>query len=150
MNTAEAIQTVISMLNAHGLVSQGWTCKLSNTKRILGQCRYRDKSIRLSRIHVEMGSDDEVMNTIRHEVAHAITGPGFGHGAAWKRNAMLLGAAPKSKTKLDYAVPHSYEIRCLKCEKVLQKRHRRMSAQRLNARHCKCCGVDGRLTMVSV
>lgn len=150
MQPSEAITTIFNMLDSHGLVAKGWTCKLSNTKHILGQCSYRDKSIRLSRIHIAMGNDTEILNTIRHEVAHAITGPGHGHGQLWKQNAMLLGARPKSTAKLSYEAPHRYEIQCQKCERVLQKRHRRMSEKRIASCHCARCGPEGRIRMITV
>ena len=38
----------------------------------------------------------QVTDTILHEIAHALAGPGAGHGPAWKATASRLGATPKS------------------------------------------------------
>jgi len=153
MNNTEVANEVYRLLNEHGLVEKGWTFKLSNTKRIMGQCRYRTKEIRVSGVHIALGEDADIMDTIRHEVAHAITGPGHKHDHVWKLNAIRLGARPKATAKLGYSLPHKYEIRCGVCETTLQKRHRRKSRKVLARAYCKKCGMaasQGQLYLVHV
>jgi SNF2 family DNA or RNA helicase len=57
----------------------------------LGLCVYRDKSIILNAFHIDIHPYDEVINTIRHEVAHAIVGPGHGHNSVWEEKAREVG-----------------------------------------------------------
>jgi predicted SprT family Zn-dependent metalloprotease len=52
--------------------------------KTLGCCDYDTKSIRLLRKHVTEESDADVLETITHEVAHAMIGEGCGHGNAFK------------------------------------------------------------------
>ena len=58
--------------------------QFDNAKRRAGCCSYRRKRISLSKYFVEHNSKKEVMNTILHEVAHAMAGYEAGHGPKWK------------------------------------------------------------------
>lgn len=57
----------------------------------LGLCVYKDKSIILNAHHIDMHPRAEILNTIRHEVAHAIVGPGHAHNATWEEKAREIG-----------------------------------------------------------
>jgi len=76
----------------------GWTFKFDNAKGRLGCCSYRKREIRLSRHFVELNFDNtfELKDTILHEIAHALVGPGKGHGWEWKEMCRLVGAQPKA------------------------------------------------------
>lgn len=71
-----------------------WSVKLLNAKRTLGYCDYRNNRIVLSRSWMEVLPDDEVRDTILHEIAHAQAGHKAGHGSEWRRIASNLGANP--------------------------------------------------------
>lgn len=60
--------------NYMNLLELGWNFKLDNARRRAGQCSisYIGKFISLSRILTKLHTKDEVMNTITHEIAHAI------------------------------------------------------------------------------
>lgn len=57
----------------------------------LGLCVYKDKSIILNAHHIDIHPTAEIYNTIRHEVAHAIVGPGHGHNETWADKAREIG-----------------------------------------------------------
>ena len=57
----------------------------------LGLCIYKDKAIVLNAHHIDIHPDAEVINTILHEVAHAIVGPGYGHNDVWATKAREIG-----------------------------------------------------------
>lgn len=84
---------VSSKLSEHGLV--GWTVIFSRERNRLGYCNYNTKEICISR-RVILTSWEEAVDTALHEVAHAIVGPGKGHGLAWKNAAALLGAKTRA------------------------------------------------------
>ena len=84
----------LELLKQHGLA--GWSLRFNSSRKNLGQCRYRQKLILLSRSHAVEGTQREVTDTILHEIAHALAGPAAGHGSKWKAIARRLGATPRS------------------------------------------------------
>jgi len=72
------------------------------SKRKLGCCRYNLKQINLSTLYVMNNyrtNPHLIEDTIRHEIAHAISHymdkvNGTGHGEMWKRVAVQVGAKP--------------------------------------------------------
>ena len=71
--------------------------RLDNSRRRIGGCAHRGDEITyftFSRILMPLLADSEVLDTIRHEIAHAKT-PSHGHGLAWKAAAMAIGARPE-------------------------------------------------------
>lgn len=74
----------------HGLTD--WHVRLTTdaTKPFLGLCSYKDKCIILNAHHCDIHPDLEVIDTIYHEIAHALT-PGHGHDETWRDKAKELG-----------------------------------------------------------
>lgn len=70
-----------------------WTFAFDNAKRRAGLCDYKRKRISVSRHLAARWEDDEVHQTLLHEVAHALAGHAAGHGPAWRRIARELGYA---------------------------------------------------------
>ncbi len=62
---------------------------------VFGQCRYQEKTIVLSEQLVKLNDEDRVLNTILHEIAHALVGRGNGHNWKWKMKCTEIGAIPK-------------------------------------------------------
>ncbi|AUR85821.1 SprT-like family protein [Vibrio phage 1.081.O._10N.286.52.C2] len=76
------------------LLAEGWTFTFSKRKSALGDCSYGKKVIRLSEVYLNARTKDEQINTITHEMAHAISftdNRERGHGAGWKRIHRSLG-----------------------------------------------------------
>jgi len=72
-------------------LDEGWTFAFDHAKTRAGLCNFTAKRITVSR-HIALRSeDDEVHQTLLHEVAHAIAGPKAGHGPRWKAIAAELG-----------------------------------------------------------
>src|SRR3954471_14990035 len=81
-------------LARHGL--RGWTFGLSKAKRRLGVCKYRQKRIEVAEYYARHSPEESVLDTLRHEIAHALAGPSAKHGPKWKAVAVRLGATPRS------------------------------------------------------
>lgn len=96
MNLEEARVMALGVMATN--LSDEWTLKWDNAVQRLGACDYRNKTIQLSRPMTQAGTTEQVMDTVRHEVAHALAGPGAGHGRAWKVIAIRLGARPYAAT----------------------------------------------------
>ena len=99
MNVAEAFKMLEEELGAHGLVTSGWKGELDRARRRFGVCRMSDRVISLSRVLVELNSEDEVRDTILHEIAHALAWERYrencGHDARWKEICVEIGARPE-------------------------------------------------------
>ena len=74
-------------------VLAGWTVSLNErAKRRLGCCKYSTKTIELSSYLADINlCEEEVMDTILHEIAHAVAGSRAKHGYEWKVVAYRLG-----------------------------------------------------------
>ena len=75
MTRQEAGQFLRDELNKHGL--KDWSVRLNQNanSHFLGLCSHKDKCIILSAHHIDIHPTPDVINTIRHEVAHALVGP---------------------------------------------------------------------------
>ncbi len=72
-------------------LDETWSFDFDNAKRRAGLCDYRRKRITVSRYLAARFEDDEIHQTLLHEVAHALAGHDAAHGPAWKRIARELG-----------------------------------------------------------
>jgi predicted SprT family Zn-dependent metalloprotease len=122
-------------LKMHGL--HGWTFGLSNTKRRLGVCKYRQKRIEIAEYYARNSPEASVLDTLLHEIAHALAGPAAGHGPKWKAIAIRLGATPRACESSGQAVvePGDWQATCPTCGKTfyLYRRPRSLTGYR-----CKC------------
>ena len=70
-----------------------WSFAFDRAKRRAGACNFTKKEITVSRYLAERYEDDEIHQVLLHEVAHALAGPGVGHGPVWKKIARDIGYA---------------------------------------------------------
>lgn len=89
MDSEKAERLARSLMKKYGL--SDWGFKFDNAKRRAGMCRHSTRTISLSIDLVRIRSDDNTRNTILHEIAHALVGPGHGHDWVWKRKALEIG-----------------------------------------------------------
>ena len=134
MNIKKAERLARSLMGEHGLTD--WTFKFDNAKKRFGQCSHNEKTISLSFYLVAMNDEDEVVETIKHEIAHALASPNAGHGFEWKATARSIGASPnRTYDDLTVASPEGRWIAYYPVHGALTKpRHRRTKN-----RVCKWC-----------
>lgn len=89
--------------NRHMGYPHQWKIKIVDTSDDLGYCELRNKKIVLSKWMIENCSEYQILDTLRHEVAHALAGVELSangrrivHGKTWKSFARLVGAKPKA------------------------------------------------------
>lgn len=110
-------------------------------KRRLGQCktwfewgteRIEKGTVEVARDHVDAGPVEEVLDTLRHEVAHALAiarhgRDGSGHGPAWRAAAVELGANPspygsrEACEAVRKTAPAPYLLTCTRCEQAWER-----------------------------
>lgn len=119
----------------------GWTFGWSDAKRQLGVCKYRTKRIEIAEYYARNSSTESVLDTLLHEIAHAIAGPKAGHGPVWKAAAARLGATPLACDKSPEVVtkPGDWQATCLACKKVF---HRYRRPKSLVGYRCKCAARE--------
>lgn len=70
----------------------------------LGACRYRGGvpfSVEVAkRLTTDPALEEQALETLRHEAAHALAGYEAGHGPEWQRWARRLGARPTARTRM--------------------------------------------------
>lgn len=93
---AEEVATIARReLDRHGLTD--WRFEFDRANVRFGACFYQAKKITLSVGLTEANWKNnraEVIDTIRHEVAHALAGYEAGHGPKWRRACITTGATP--------------------------------------------------------
>lgn len=99
MNLALAQKFAIQKIAEHGLHS--WIFKFDNSVKRFGVCDYRNKIIGLSRQLTELNDEEQVKDTIMHEIAHALVGISHGHDHVWKAKCREIGAKPERCYSLD-------------------------------------------------
>lgn len=92
---------VNALLEEYGLSEDGWTYNPTKDKRRLGICNYKTKVIGVSEPLAELFGEEEALQTVRHEVAHAIAGQGAGHGPTWEKVVKTLGGIPRASKAVD-------------------------------------------------
>lgn len=91
MDLVTTERLALRMMEDEGLIAEGWRFRMDDARRRFGCCRYDKKLITVSRHLAALNSRDEVINTIRHEIAHAICGKAEGHGPTWRKVHQAMG-----------------------------------------------------------
>jgi len=88
-------QLATSLIEAY-LPGGEWSFRFNTRVHALGVCAYHSRTIQLSRQWTLATPWEEVSDTVRHEIAHAIAGHRAGHGAEWQEAALRVGAKPET------------------------------------------------------
>lgn len=135
MDLAKAQLIARDLMNFHRL--ENWQFKFSNAVSFFGYCHWSKKLITLSKNLVEMNPEEKVIETILHEIAHAIAPKYAHHGPDWKKAAVSIGCAPIRCYDNTVARPSKRFIgTCPKCSVTIE-RHRRktISCSRCNPKY---------------
>lgn len=92
MNLHDAHNLANQKMAEYGLTD--WTFRWQNRRKVCGSCYHTLKQITLSKPITAVNSEEHVLDTILHEIAHALAGPYAGHGPIWKAQAAAIGARP--------------------------------------------------------
>lgn len=90
-------QIALDLFKYHGIIGRFKLSFENLNNKILGLCECRVEGegmihgqITISKRHAENDKEDDVIETILHEIAHAIT-PGAGHSKIWQQTSLSIG-----------------------------------------------------------
>lgn len=137
MDLYSALDLGKQLMSQHGLTQAGWKFGFDNSVRRFGVCKYRLRSISLSKHLVRLNSDIQVKDTILHEIAHALVGFHHHHNSIWKAKCVEIGAKPtRCYSSSEVARPEGrYQANCDLCNTTHQ---RQRSPMPLSYYTCPC------------
>lgn len=103
----------------------------------LGVCRYSKRTIEFSERFLNVLPREEIVDTIRHEVAHAAVGPGHGNNGVWLAKYRALGGKGGRTVSLPKevkAATSKYAIECSVSGEIIAYRQRK----RAGGWRCTC------------
>lgn len=124
-------QLALHLIKEHRL--RRWKFKFDHSVRRAGCCDYRKKQISISINLALTASDEDIRDTLLHEIAHALVGKKHNHDAIWKAKAKEIGCTGERTHKLQLTPPR-YRVTC-------ENKCWESTAERKNSRLiCKKCG----------
>jgi predicted SprT family Zn-dependent metalloprotease len=126
----------LALLETHGLVD--WSFRFNRHKQSMGYCRYGDRLIELSIYFVEHNDGVEIRDTLLHEIAHALVGPGHGHDRHWKQKCLEIGARP-NRCGRAWMPEGRWQAQCGGCG---TRFHRHRRPKHLRSWFCRACGPE--------
>ena len=91
MDLTQARELAATLMTRHRLT--GWRLVFDDAKTRAGVCRPDRREIGLSRALTHLHSPEQVTDTVLHEIAHALAGPGHGHDRKWRLIAQRIGCS---------------------------------------------------------
>lgn len=115
----------------------GWVFRFDKSSSRAGACSFRYHMIKLSERYClsTRVPDKDVLDTILHEVAHALAGPKAAHGPIWKKMAMDIGCTGHRCHSFSFSTAR-YKLKC-PCGAVDTYRTRVRKEVRLVCTKCK-------------
>lgn len=136
MNATEARALARKMMDDNGLGQ--WKVEINDNKSRLGYCDYMRNTLAFSTFFFNQENAREMfLNTVRHEMAHAIVGPLVkAHGSEWRAACRRLGGVARASTlvKVDDS-EFSWVGRC-PCGKGIKRNHRKPQSFSWTCRSC--------------
>jgi predicted SprT family Zn-dependent metalloprotease len=125
MIPSEAKQLALNLIQQNGLI--GWEFRFDSAVQRFGCCYSSIQVISLSYKLTELNSEEEVKDTILHEIAHALN-PHENHGRDWKNTCIKIGARPErcyTLNTIEVPVPkHVYIYVCPDCGREVVRNYR--------------------------
>lgn len=143
MNTAAFLTIARSELDTFGL--QDWTLEYTRAYSYAGRVQPHFRRFNFSKPFVQANSKHIVLNTLHHEIAHALLGHqaiSIQHGPLWQLLAVSLGAQPSPYTPPESTMGGRWlRIHCTlpTCPNFTANYVTRRKPRALDTRHCRIC-----------
>lgn len=112
MNIVRAEKLAKELMKEHGLDEKGWTFRWDRAKNRFGACHHFNQIISMSIVRVKAHPEEDVVDTILHEIAHALVGRAAGHNRVWQSKAVAIGCSGDRGYKTDIQVESKYTGTC--------------------------------------
>lgn len=96
-------------------ISQDWTFGFNRRKASFALCRFDIKEISLFIYYTELGTTEQLRDSLIHELCHAKCGLEIGHGLKWKLACIQHGCIPQRCGKKIDSMPSKYIGLCPVC-----------------------------------
>jgi predicted SprT family Zn-dependent metalloprotease len=103
MNLHDANILARRTMDAHGL--DDWGIRWDNAKRRAGLCSYSTRTLSFSKSITAFNHEQSFMETLLHEIAHAMVGSGHGHDSVWRRQCIAIGGTGARCSSKDEVPP---------------------------------------------
>lgn len=121
-NTAEKLAK--SLLRDHSL--DDWSFTWDRALNRFGSCNYTRHTITLSWYLVGLNEEEQVKDTILHEIAHVLAGPeSKAHGLVWKHMAQTVGCSSNRCYGPNVAEPKAKWRGECPCGEVIKRQRRK-------------------------
>ena len=94
---------------AHHL--EHWSFQFDHATKRAGCCNYRDRVISVAYSYARYAADQEIEDTILHEIAHALVGKAYGHDTVWQAKAIAIGCSGARCHDVQFTPPR-YIVMC--------------------------------------
>jgi predicted SprT family Zn-dependent metalloprotease len=88
-----------------------WSFQFDHATKRAGCCHYTAHIISLSAEFAKRAPDEEIKDTILHEIAHAVVGKDHHHDAVWRAKAVEIGCTGRRCHDLQFTPPR-YLMKC--------------------------------------
>lgn len=120
----DAEKLIQEKMELHELTKNGWTYKISSKMvTCAGKCSYKKNTLTFAKNFCTNVEESELINTILHEIAHAIVGPKTNHNETWRKLHIKMGGDGERCHRETFSPP-KYLMECTKCQKIW-KRYRK-------------------------
>lgn len=111
-----AEENIKKLMFKHKLTQKGWTHGYNKYTTSAGVTYYNHKRIELSIKYIssKYTNKKQIINTILHEIAHALVGHKHGHGSVWKQKAKEIGCDGQRCFNHTMADVTKYKLSCPK------------------------------------
>lgn len=89
----------------HGLIEKGWIFQFDRATSRLGATHFSNRRITVSKHFTNAATEEQFMQTMLHEIAHALLPAYVKHGPEWKRLARKIGYSGKRTSENPYRHP---------------------------------------------
>lgn len=103
------LELALGLIHEHGL--NEWRFEFDHSTRRAGCCNCRDKRISISFDLARNAADEDIRDTLLHEIAHALVGNKHHHDAVWKAKAREIGCSGERCHRLRFVRPR-YSVSC--------------------------------------